>query len=126
MDDTTAAQRLISCLDLTSLNDDDTIEDIKLLCEKTQTPYGTTAAVCVYPQFIPQALQFLSGKVQQSLTSLKENSTRKKLKTKFSVPLKPVPMKLTPFFHIVIFYPAKSMNAQPMSRPFAPPAKIKL
>ncbi len=64
MDDITAAQRLISCLDLTSLNDDDTIEDIKLLCEKTQTPYETTAAVCVYPQFIPQALQFLSGKIK--------------------------------------------------------------
>jgi len=64
MDDITAAKKLISCLDLTSLNDSDTIEDIKHLCDRSQTPCGSTATVCIYPQFIPQALQYLSGKTK--------------------------------------------------------------
>ncbi len=64
MDDVTAARKLISCLDLTSLNDNDTIDSIIDFCPKSQTPYGDTAAVCIYQQFIPQALQQLSGKIK--------------------------------------------------------------
>ncbi|OSQ38068.1 deoxyribose-phosphate aldolase [Thalassospira mesophila] len=46
------ARRAISVLDLTSLNDDDTIETIEALCAKAQTPVGNTAAVCVYAPFV--------------------------------------------------------------------------
>ena len=46
------AQRAISVLDLTSLNEDDTVEKIEALCHKAQTPAGHTAAVCIYAPFI--------------------------------------------------------------------------
>lgn len=59
MDDITAAQTLIKSLDLTSLNTTDTIEDIRNLCQRAQTPYGNVAAVCVYPQFVAQAKEML-------------------------------------------------------------------
>ena len=55
MDDVSAAKTLIASLDLTSLNDDDTDETIGELCAKALTPAGKTAAVCVYPRFIPTA-----------------------------------------------------------------------
>ncbi|PKR54270.1 deoxyribose-phosphate aldolase [Thalassospira marina] len=47
-----SAKRAISVLDLTSLNDDDTIEKIEALCQRAQTPAGNTAAICVYAPFI--------------------------------------------------------------------------
>ena len=53
MDDVSAAKILIASLDLTSLNTADTEETISALCQKAVTPYGNTAAVCIYPQFIP-------------------------------------------------------------------------
>ncbi len=56
MDNVSAAKILIKSLDLTSLNHDDSTDDIKNLCKKAATPYGNTAAVCVYPEFIPIAL----------------------------------------------------------------------
>lgn len=59
MDDISAAKILISSLDLTSLNTDDTEENIKALCQKATTTYGNTASVCVYPQFIPYAKSIL-------------------------------------------------------------------
>ncbi len=59
MDDVTAAETLISCLDLTSLNNTDTSESIIDLCRKAQTPYGNVAAVCVYPQFVGIAKEHL-------------------------------------------------------------------
>ena len=46
---------LINYLDLTSLNDNDTTEDIDKLCQKAITPYGNVAAVCVFGQFVTQA-----------------------------------------------------------------------
>lgn len=61
MDDITAAKILISCLDLTSLNDKDDEESINNLCQKAFTPWGHIAAICVYPRFIPQVLQETSG-----------------------------------------------------------------
>ena len=64
MDDLSAAKQLISCLDLTSLNETDTSESIKKLCDKVQTPYGKTAAVCVYQRFIPVVLQNLPEQVK--------------------------------------------------------------
>lgn len=49
------AARLVPCLDLTSLNDDDTPETIAALCRRAVTPHGKVAAVCVYPRFVAQA-----------------------------------------------------------------------
>lgn len=56
MDNVTAAKILIKSLDLTSLNRNDSLETITDLCRRAQTPYGKTAAVCIYPEFIPAAL----------------------------------------------------------------------
>lgn len=59
MTDAQTAERLIRCLDLTSLNPDDTEESIASLCEKAVTPFGPVAAVCVYPEWIPAARRLL-------------------------------------------------------------------
>lgn len=50
---------LVSCIDLTSLNTDDTPERIARLCEKAMTPHGHVACVCIYPAFVAQAWQQL-------------------------------------------------------------------
>jgi deoxyribose-phosphate aldolase len=55
------AQKAISLLDLTNLNDDCTPADIEALCAKAQTPYGNTAAICIWARFIPQAKELLAG-----------------------------------------------------------------
>ncbi len=59
MDMKKAAQLSINCLDLTSLNDDDTEANIKELCVKAQTKHGHTAAVCVWPRFSSLAVDLL-------------------------------------------------------------------
>lgn len=64
MDDVTAAKILIKSLDLTSLNEADSSDDIKALCAKATTPYGNTAAVCIHQKFIPLALQQLSDNIR--------------------------------------------------------------
>lgn len=64
MDDVSAAKILISCLDLTSLNQTDTEETIKSLCARAQTPFGKTAAVCLFQQFIPFAKTVLSPDIK--------------------------------------------------------------
>ncbi len=46
------AQRALTLMDLTSLEDNDTDEKIRQLCANAVTPFGHTAAVCVYPRFI--------------------------------------------------------------------------
>ncbi|WP_457596166.1 deoxyribose-phosphate aldolase [Hydrogenimonas sp.] len=53
------AKRAIGLMDLTSLNDDDTREKIAALCEAAHTPVGDTAAVCIYPRFVPWAKKLL-------------------------------------------------------------------
>ncbi|WP_251977987.1 deoxyribose-phosphate aldolase [Salinicola avicenniae] len=50
-----AARQALSLMDLTSLNDDDTETRIAALCARTATPFGSPAAVCVYPDFIATA-----------------------------------------------------------------------
>ncbi len=50
-DAVSTARLALASLDLTSLNDADTEGDIERLCERAQGPYGTTAAVCVWPRF---------------------------------------------------------------------------
>lgn len=47
-----AAQQALSMMDLTSLNDNDSEQSIRVLCRQALTSYGSVAAVCVYPRFI--------------------------------------------------------------------------
>lgn len=55
-----SSQLALQLMDLTSLNDNDTAETISALCRQAKTPYGNTAAVCVYPRFIPLARRILA------------------------------------------------------------------
>ncbi|NIG87712.1 deoxyribose-phosphate aldolase [Serratia symbiotica] len=48
---TAAAQR--------ALNDDDTEEKVIALCRQANSPAGSTAAICIYPRFIPAACKAL-------------------------------------------------------------------
>ncbi|MCL1141508.1 deoxyribose-phosphate aldolase [Shewanella gaetbuli] len=55
-----AAQLGISLMDLTTLNDDDTDQKVIDLCHKAKTAAGNTAAICIYPRFIPIARKTLN------------------------------------------------------------------
>lgn len=55
-----AALRALKLMDLTTLNDDDTDQKVIELCHKAKTALGTTAAVCIYPRFIPIAKKTLA------------------------------------------------------------------
>jgi deoxyribose-phosphate aldolase len=46
----TGAAMALSCLDLTSLNDQDGEADIAALCQRAQSRFGAVAAVCVWPR----------------------------------------------------------------------------
>ncbi len=54
-----AAKLSLSLMDLTSLNDSDSNEIVINLCQQAQA--GNTAAICIYPQFIPIAKQTLKN-----------------------------------------------------------------
>ncbi len=54
-----AAQRALQLMDLTTLNDDDTDEKVIALCHQAKSPAGNTAAICIYPRFIPIARKML-------------------------------------------------------------------
>ncbi len=54
-----AALRALKLMDLTTLNDDDTTEKVVTLCQAAKTVVGNTAAVCIYPRFIPAAKKAL-------------------------------------------------------------------
>ena len=45
----------LSLLDLTNLKDDCTPTQIETLCARAQSPYGNTAAICIWPRFVAQA-----------------------------------------------------------------------
>jgi deoxyribose-phosphate aldolase len=45
----------LSLLDLTNLEDDCTEAQIDALCARAQTPYGNSAAICIWPRFVAQA-----------------------------------------------------------------------
>ncbi|MFI3242160.1 MAG: deoxyribose-phosphate aldolase [Alphaproteobacteria bacterium] len=53
MNDKEIAKIILSCIDLTSLNSNDSLFKIESLVESAKTPYGDVAALCVYPKFIP-------------------------------------------------------------------------
>ncbi|MFG6447388.1 deoxyribose-phosphate aldolase [Roseateles sp. BYS180W] len=59
-----AARLALQCLDLTSLNDNDSSADIETLCRRAQTPHGNVAAVCVWPRFVAQARAALPADVR--------------------------------------------------------------
>ncbi|WP_387689507.1 deoxyribose-phosphate aldolase [Photorhabdus sp. RM71S] len=56
---TAAAQRALSLMDLTTLNDNDTDEKVTALCHQAKSSVGNTAAICIYPRFIPLARKVL-------------------------------------------------------------------
>ena len=53
--DTETARLALACLDLTSLNDDDTEAQIDALCERAADPIGAPAALCVWPRLARHA-----------------------------------------------------------------------
>jgi deoxyribose-phosphate aldolase len=59
------ARRALACLDLTSLNLDDTPERIDALCDRALSPAPgieiRPAAVCIYPRFVRQARDRVSS-----------------------------------------------------------------
>lgn len=59
-DHATLARQALSLMDLTSLNDSDDEAVIAALCQSAQTPFGSPAAVCVYPAFIDIARKTLA------------------------------------------------------------------
>ena len=59
MDMTRTAQRALAALDLTSLNEDDTPSVISALCARAHTRFGSVAAVCVYPEHVALAREYL-------------------------------------------------------------------
>lgn len=58
-----SAQLALACLDLTSLNPEDTEADIARLCERAQSPFGPVAAVCVWPRLAAFARQQLPAHI---------------------------------------------------------------
>jgi deoxyribose-phosphate aldolase len=54
------ATQAISLMDLTSLTDQETVADIELLCQQAKSPGGNTAAICIFPRFIPLAKKLLA------------------------------------------------------------------
>ncbi len=53
------ASRALALLDLTNLKDDCTPNQIVTLCERAQSPFGPTAAICIWPRFVMQARTLL-------------------------------------------------------------------
>ncbi|MGF1764137.1 deoxyribose-phosphate aldolase [Aliivibrio kagoshimensis] len=54
-----AALRALKLMDLTTLNDDDTDQKVIDLCHNAKSAVGNTAAICIYPRFIPIAKKTL-------------------------------------------------------------------
>lgn len=63
-----SAKLALSLMDLTTLNENDTDEKVISLCRQAKTLYGTPAAVCVYPRFVPIARKALK---QQGIEQVK-------------------------------------------------------
>ena len=62
------SRQALQLMDLTSLNEDDTPEVIIKLCKQAGTEAGNTAAVCIYPRFIPIAKKTLREEGLDSVT----------------------------------------------------------
>ncbi|MEN3109712.1 deoxyribose-phosphate aldolase [Uliginosibacterium paludis] len=59
----TAARTALACLDLTTLNDADTQNDVARICDRAQGPHGNVAAVCVWPRFAAFARKRLPASI---------------------------------------------------------------
>ena len=69
MTDLNARSRLaLQLMDLTSLNDNETPEQIIQLCRQARTEAGNTAAICIYPRYIPIAKKTLKELGLDSVT----------------------------------------------------------
>ncbi|WP_159820445.1 deoxyribose-phosphate aldolase [Colwellia sp. 20A7] len=55
------AKQAISLMDLTSLTDQETPADIEKLCLQAKSAGGNTAAICIFPRFIPLAKKLLTN-----------------------------------------------------------------
>jgi len=55
------AGRVLPLIDLTSLGNDDTVDDVDEICQNAVTPFGSVAAVCVWPWFVERATKLLSS-----------------------------------------------------------------
>jgi len=55
-----AAKLAISLMDLTSLTDQESPQDIEKLCKQAKSLGGNTAAICIFPRFIPLAKKILA------------------------------------------------------------------
>src|SRR5687768_10170941 len=53
------ARRTLGLIDLTELGDHCTADAVAELCRRAVGPHGTTAAVCIWPEFVAQATQAL-------------------------------------------------------------------
>lgn len=62
-----SAKIALSLMDLTTLNDNDTDEKVITLCQQGKTEFGTPAAVCVYPRFVPIARKALKHREPSKL-----------------------------------------------------------
>ena len=60
----TVAQRALLLMDLTSLTNTESDQEIIDLCKQAKSPSGETAAICIFPRFIPLAKKAL--KAQQT------------------------------------------------------------
>lgn len=54
------AQQSLNLMDLTSLTDTESSEDIISLCQQAKSSAGNTAAICIFPRFIPLAKKVLA------------------------------------------------------------------
>ena len=55
------ARRALGLIDLTDLNANSSDAAVAALCAKAQTPYGKTAAICIWPRFVKGAKPLLKG-----------------------------------------------------------------
>lgn len=55
------AQRALNMMDLTSLTDTEKASDIIALCNSAKTLRGNTAAICIFPRFVPLAKKTLAA-----------------------------------------------------------------
>ncbi|MGC9460230.1 deoxyribose-phosphate aldolase, partial [Vibrio genomosp. F10] len=61
------AKHTIGLLDLTTLTNIETDNCIIELCRNASTPFGSTAAICIYPRFIPIAKKQLKVQKTESI-----------------------------------------------------------
>lgn len=57
----TVARRALPLVDLTNLDDGCTADDVSQLCRRAITPYGTVAAICIWPWFVDEARGLLEN-----------------------------------------------------------------